>query len=95
MVLATDMSCHFQQIKAMKSALQQPEAWVENVTFEPLAVFSTSTQLCAVKSVITDVIKPVGKMRSSALKLLQILQSNKVLILSSLEMCVPMEHDYI
>ncbi|XP_030060209.1 LOW QUALITY PROTEIN: dual specificity calcium/calmodulin-dependent 3',5'-cyclic nucleotide phosphodiesterase 1C [Microcaecilia unicolor] len=26
MVLATDMSCHFQQIKAMKNALQQPEA---------------------------------------------------------------------
>ncbi|XP_029314105.1 LOW QUALITY PROTEIN: calcium/calmodulin-dependent 3',5'-cyclic nucleotide phosphodiesterase 1C [Cottoperca gobio] len=26
MVLATDMSCHFQQIKAMKSLLQQPEA---------------------------------------------------------------------
>ncbi|XP_049421606.1 dual specificity calcium/calmodulin-dependent 3',5'-cyclic nucleotide phosphodiesterase 1A [Epinephelus fuscoguttatus] len=26
MVLATDMSCHFQQIKAMKSSLQQPEA---------------------------------------------------------------------
>ncbi|KAI1888815.1 hypothetical protein AGOR_G00172640, partial [Albula goreensis] len=26
MVLATDMSCHFQQIKAMKSFLQQPEA---------------------------------------------------------------------
>ncbi|XP_031156019.1 calcium/calmodulin-dependent 3',5'-cyclic nucleotide phosphodiesterase 1A isoform X2 [Sander lucioperca] len=26
MVLATDMSCHFQQIKAMKSVLQQPEA---------------------------------------------------------------------
>ncbi|XP_034561801.1 calcium/calmodulin-dependent 3',5'-cyclic nucleotide phosphodiesterase 1C [Notolabrus celidotus] len=25
MVLATDMSCHFQQIKAMKSLLQQPE----------------------------------------------------------------------
>ncbi|NWT75359.1 PDE1C phosphodiesterase, partial [Prunella himalayana] len=25
MVLATDMSCHFQQIKAMKSALQQPD----------------------------------------------------------------------
>ncbi|XP_076027542.1 dual specificity calcium/calmodulin-dependent 3',5'-cyclic nucleotide phosphodiesterase 1A [Genypterus blacodes] len=25
MVLATDMSCHFQQIKAMKSSLQQPE----------------------------------------------------------------------
>ncbi|XP_028904801.1 calcium/calmodulin-dependent 3',5'-cyclic nucleotide phosphodiesterase 1C isoform X3 [Ornithorhynchus anatinus] len=25
MVMATDMSCHFQQIKAMKSALQQPE----------------------------------------------------------------------
>lgn len=28
MVMATDMSCHFQQIKAMKTALQQPEAWV-------------------------------------------------------------------
>lgn len=28
MVLATDMSCHFQQIKAMKSLLQQPEGWV-------------------------------------------------------------------
>lgn len=28
MVLATDMSCHFQQIKAMKNALQQPEGWV-------------------------------------------------------------------
>lgn len=28
MVLATDMSCHFQQIKAMKSLLQQSEAWV-------------------------------------------------------------------
>uniref|UniRef100_A0A4W6BUI9 Phosphodiesterase n=1 Tax=Lates calcarifer TaxID=8187 RepID=A0A4W6BUI9_LATCA len=26
MVLATDMSCHFQQIKAMKGLLQQPEA---------------------------------------------------------------------
>ncbi|XP_078452384.1 dual specificity calcium/calmodulin-dependent 3',5'-cyclic nucleotide phosphodiesterase 1A-like isoform X2 [Lampetra planeri] len=26
MVLATDMSCHFQQIKTMKSALQQPES---------------------------------------------------------------------
>ncbi|XP_072620764.1 dual specificity calcium/calmodulin-dependent 3',5'-cyclic nucleotide phosphodiesterase 1C isoform X3 [Vulpes vulpes] len=26
MVMATDMSCHFQQIKAMKTALQQPEA---------------------------------------------------------------------
>ncbi|KAF7645234.1 hypothetical protein LDENG_00207770, partial [Lucifuga dentata] len=26
MVLATDMSCHFQQIKVMKSLLQQPEA---------------------------------------------------------------------
>uniref|UniRef100_A0A8D3BL10 Phosphodiesterase n=1 Tax=Scophthalmus maximus TaxID=52904 RepID=A0A8D3BL10_SCOMX len=26
MVLATDMSCHFQQIKGMKSLLQQPEA---------------------------------------------------------------------
>ncbi|XP_069007860.1 LOW QUALITY PROTEIN: dual specificity calcium/calmodulin-dependent 3',5'-cyclic nucleotide phosphodiesterase 1A [Embiotoca jacksoni] len=26
MVLATDMSCHFQQIKAMKSLLQQPES---------------------------------------------------------------------
>ncbi|XP_060949597.1 dual specificity calcium/calmodulin-dependent 3',5'-cyclic nucleotide phosphodiesterase 1A [Limanda limanda] len=26
MVLATDMSCHFQQIKAMKTLLQQPEA---------------------------------------------------------------------
>ncbi|XP_039540851.1 calcium/calmodulin-dependent 3',5'-cyclic nucleotide phosphodiesterase 1A isoform X4 [Pimephales promelas] len=26
MVLATDMSCHFQQIKAMKNLLQQPEA---------------------------------------------------------------------
>uniref|UniRef100_A0AAQ5WWB5 Phosphodiesterase n=1 Tax=Amphiprion ocellaris TaxID=80972 RepID=A0AAQ5WWB5_AMPOC len=26
MVLATDMSCHFQQIKAMKSFLQQPES---------------------------------------------------------------------
>ncbi|KAM9839426.1 dual specificity calcium/calmodulin-dependent 3',5'-cyclic nucleotide phosphodiesterase 1A-like [Aulostomus maculatus] len=26
MVLATDMSCHFQQVKAMKSLLQQPEA---------------------------------------------------------------------
>ncbi|KAM6908081.1 dual specificity calcium/calmodulin-dependent 3',5'-cyclic nucleotide phosphodiesterase 1A-like [Lycodopsis pacificus] len=26
MVLATDMSCHFQQIKGMKSVLQQPEA---------------------------------------------------------------------
>ncbi|XP_068565563.1 dual specificity calcium/calmodulin-dependent 3',5'-cyclic nucleotide phosphodiesterase 1C-like isoform X1 [Cebidichthys violaceus] len=26
MVLATDMSCHFQQIKGMKSILQQPEA---------------------------------------------------------------------
>ncbi|TDG97035.1 hypothetical protein EPR50_G00221110 [Perca flavescens] len=26
MVLATDMSCHFQQVKAMKSVLQQPEA---------------------------------------------------------------------
>uniref|UniRef100_A0A667G640 Phosphodiesterase n=1 Tax=Lynx canadensis TaxID=61383 RepID=A0A667G640_LYNCA len=25
MVMATDMSCHFQQIKAMKTALQQPE----------------------------------------------------------------------
>ncbi|XP_078395900.1 dual specificity calcium/calmodulin-dependent 3',5'-cyclic nucleotide phosphodiesterase 1C-like [Cetorhinus maximus] len=25
MVLATDMSCHFQQVKAMKNALQQPE----------------------------------------------------------------------
>lgn len=28
MVLATDMSCHFEQIKVMKSLLQQPEAWV-------------------------------------------------------------------
>lgn len=26
MVLATDMSCHFEQIKVMKSLLQQPEA---------------------------------------------------------------------
>ncbi|XP_078071634.1 dual specificity calcium/calmodulin-dependent 3',5'-cyclic nucleotide phosphodiesterase 1A-like [Mustelus asterias] len=26
MVLATDMTCHFQQVKAMRSALQQPEA---------------------------------------------------------------------
>lgn len=25
MVLATDMSCHFQQVKAMKNFLQQPE----------------------------------------------------------------------
>ena len=25
MVLATDMSCHFQQIKAMKCLLQQPD----------------------------------------------------------------------
>lgn len=28
MVLATDMSCHFQQVKAMKNFLQQPEGWV-------------------------------------------------------------------
>lgn len=27
MVLATDMSCHFQQVKAMKNFLQQPEGW--------------------------------------------------------------------
>lgn len=32
MVLATDMSCHFQQIKAMKSFLQQPEVWVIHIT---------------------------------------------------------------
>ena len=25
MVLATDMSCHFQQVKTMKNFLQQPE----------------------------------------------------------------------
>ncbi|NXK71035.1 PDE1B phosphodiesterase, partial [Sylvietta virens] len=29
MVLATDMSCHFQQVKSMKTALQQLERWVE------------------------------------------------------------------
>lgn len=40
MVLATDMSCHFQQIKAMKNALQQPEGWV-------------TPQHCAVKSCIS------------------------------------------
>lgn len=28
MVLATDMSCHFQQVKAMKNFLQQPEGLV-------------------------------------------------------------------
>ncbi|NWH42476.1 PDE1B phosphodiesterase, partial [Chloropsis hardwickii] len=28
MVLATDMSCHFQQVKTMKTALQQLERWV-------------------------------------------------------------------
>lgn len=28
MVLATDMSCHFQQVKAMKNFLQQPEGSV-------------------------------------------------------------------
>ncbi|NWY69489.1 PDE1B phosphodiesterase, partial [Erithacus rubecula] len=28
MVLATDMSCHFQQVKSMKTALQQLERWV-------------------------------------------------------------------
>lgn len=27
MVLATDMSCHFQQVKSMKTALQQLERW--------------------------------------------------------------------
>lgn len=27
MVLATDMSCHFQQVKTMKTALQQLERW--------------------------------------------------------------------
>ncbi len=27
MVLATDMSCHFQQVKAMKNFLQLPEGW--------------------------------------------------------------------
>lgn len=27
MVLATDMSCHFQQVKCMKTALQQLERW--------------------------------------------------------------------
>ncbi len=29
MVLATDMSCHFQQVKAMKNFLQQPEGSVD------------------------------------------------------------------
>ena len=32
MVLATDMSCHFQQVKAMKNFLQQPEG---SVAFMP------------------------------------------------------------
>lgn len=40
MVLATDMSCHFQQIKAMKNALQQPEGWV-------------TSQHCAVRGCIS------------------------------------------
>lgn len=35
MVLATDMSCHFQQVKAMKNFLQQPEGWVS-----PLFIYS-------------------------------------------------------
>uniref|UniRef100_A0A1D5Q8U6 Phosphodiesterase n=2 Tax=Macaca TaxID=9539 RepID=A0A1D5Q8U6_MACMU len=29
MVLATDMSCHFQQVKTMKTALQQLERWID------------------------------------------------------------------
>lgn len=31
MVLATDMSCHFQQVKAMKNFLQQPEGSVSSL----------------------------------------------------------------
>lgn len=38
MVLATDMSCHFQQIKAMKTILQQPEVWVEDFSFKLVEV---------------------------------------------------------
>lgn len=43
MVLATDMSCHFQQVKTMKNFLQQPEGSVsppfthkkDSVPFKP------------------------------------------------------------
>ena len=45
MVLATDMSCHFQQIKAMKSLLQQPETWVVYFTL----VVLKSTQILTVR----------------------------------------------
>ena len=38
MVLATDMSCHFQQVKVMKSLLQQPETWVLDFTSESVAM---------------------------------------------------------
>lgn len=33
MVLATDMSCHFQQVKTMKNFLQQPEGSVASIVY--------------------------------------------------------------
>uniref|UniRef100_A0A3Q2YCL5 Phosphodiesterase n=1 Tax=Hippocampus comes TaxID=109280 RepID=A0A3Q2YCL5_HIPCM len=38
MVLATDMSCHFQQVKAMKNFLQQPEGSVDIYVFRSISV---------------------------------------------------------
>lgn len=33
MVLATDMSCHFQQIKVAKSSISSPDPWYLKMTF--------------------------------------------------------------
>lgn len=41
MVLATDMSCHFQQVKAMKNFLQQPEGSVSLLS-------TRSKRLCSI-----------------------------------------------
>uniref|UniRef100_A0A3Q2YQ65 Phosphodiesterase n=1 Tax=Hippocampus comes TaxID=109280 RepID=A0A3Q2YQ65_HIPCM len=47
MVLATDMSCHFQQVKAMKNFLQQPEGSVDIYVFRSISVILHSLHLAA------------------------------------------------
>ena len=42
LVLATDMSNHFQQIKSMKSLITAPDKWDDSIKFSNLTLFKSS-----------------------------------------------------
>lgn len=62
MVLATDMSCHFQQVKAMKNFLQQPEGSVlcsfSPKVYDPISLLSATCYYpAAIKHPISTALK--------------------------------------